>query len=361
MSQPTDRELTTRRPTKTWRKPVRIGVIIPVLDESSRLERLLTDLGRATEVFLDVCVADGGSADRSIDVARRFGARVVQSPPGRGRQMNAARAVCDAPWLLFLHADSRLPDPSSLRRAIDALRLETARHGDQVAGHFRVTFDRTSSGHELAFRFLERKTALNRPNTTNGDQGLLLAAGFFDELGGFDESLPFLEDQRLAEAIRRRGRWVTLPGELHTSSRRFEREGFARRYFVMAVIMAVWSAGIDEFFELAPDLYRRHAETDLLRLQPVIDALWETMRRIGPRRTVRAWLDVGGFTRRNGWQLAFWVDTVIAEATGVECDDVLRWFDETLADDVDHPVVDAAIAAGLFAVVMGVVGAFATD
>jgi rSAM/selenodomain-associated transferase 2 len=339
-----------RRLTSNARAAVRIAVIIPVLNESENLERLLADLRRCTDVQLEICVADGGSSDDSVAVARRHGARVVQTPRGRGLQMNAARERTDAPWLLFLHADSRLLDPSMVRLAVDALRLETSRHG-AVAGHFRLRFERPASGRDLAFRFLERKTGLNRPYTINGDQGVLISASFFDTLGGFDERLPFLEDQQLAARIRDRGRWISLPGVLRTSSRRFEAEGFARRYFVMAVIMAAWRAGVDEFFQIAPELYRVQDETDLLDVEPVIDALWETMRRIGPTRALRAWLDVGAFARENGWQLAFWLDTWVADQVGIDGDAFLRWWDEHLGG-VEHPVVDAIVGLGVFAAVM---------
>src|SRR5262249_13382024 len=154
-----------------------------------------------------------------------------------------------------LHADSQLTAPRLLADALAAVREAGAR----AAGHFPLRFSGTSPEHALFYRYIEGKTRLNRPHTINGDQGLLLARRFFDELGGFDEPLPFLEDQPLPARIFERGKWIVLPGELVTSARRFETEGVRERYTLMAIIMGLYASGADAFFPAAPKIYSTEA------------------------------------------------------------------------------------------------------
>jgi hypothetical protein len=213
--------------------------------------------------------------------------------------------------LLFLHADSRLPDPHLLARALRA--LEGASRTDaNVAGHFPLCFDRRTDRNRLGYRYLEEKSTLNREQTINGDQGLLLAAPFFARLGGFDEGLPFLEDQRIAARIRRCGRWLTLPGRLHTSARRFETEGFHRRYLLMGLIMTMHSLGCEEFFAQAPGVYRVQRETGRVQLSPYCRLLRSLARHHwGLRTTGAILLRLGGYLRANLWQLFFFGDVLL--------------------------------------------------
>lgn len=246
-------------------------MVIPALDEADTLPRLLAALGAQRGVSLETIVADGGSTDGTPDIAAAYGARVIAAPRGRGAQMNAGAAAAGGEWLLFLHADSRPAAPDQLRRALDTLR---ARGERRLAGHFALRFERERHGHRFLYRFMEAKSASNRRYTINGDQGLLLRREWFQTLGGFDETLPFLEDQRMAAQIEDGGAWVLLPDRLTTSARRFEAEGLGARYLLMAVIMAMYTAGERGFFEAAPDLYRAQAETGRLRVRPFLALAW---------------------------------------------------------------------------------------
>ena len=116
-------------------------------------------------------------------------------------------------------------------------------HGMTEAGGFRRVFNQFPQGED--FR-------------TNGDQGFLMCRSYFKELGGFNTDLPFLEDQDLAERIRSDGRWVTLPGVLQTSARRFETEGFHRRYILMAIMMGWATIIIPAVWGDSPLMYCRY-------------------------------------------------------------------------------------------------------
>lgn len=279
-----------------------LSVIIPTLNEEAALPLLLADLRQQQGCALEIIVADGGSSDATAALAERAGAKIVRAERGRALQMNAGATQASAGHLLFLHADTRLPSPTVLRDALAAL---TQQQSDRVAGHFPLRFVRNAPGHDFLFRYLEGKTALNRPYTINGDQGALLSRRFFTELRGFDSRLPFLEDQRLAAQVWRRGRWVVLPGHLLTSARRFELEGHRARLILMALMMALHEAGADEFFSQAPQVYASQDKTRKLDLAAFHRLIRGILWRARWKRMACILFHCGRFVRQNTWQLSY--------------------------------------------------------
>ncbi len=288
-----------------------LSVVIPAIDEAETLPALLHQLQGQQDVEAEIIVVDGGSRDGTREVARRAGARVLTSAPGRGLQMNRGAAAGRGEWLLFLHADSGLDEPRQLARALDALGRRMADSGRwRVAGHFRLRFARERPGNDLAYRYYEEKSALNRPECTNGDQGMLLSRRFFNALGGFDESLWFLEDQRLAERIRSDGEWITLPGEILTSARRFEREGLLRRMMLSALIMNFQAIGLSGSFEAAGSVYRNQADSGRLLMSPLLELVDRLNREAGRAEAWRRWRATGHYVNGHLWQPLFWLDVV---------------------------------------------------
>src|SRR5207245_8852713 len=117
------------------RRPPVIRVVVPALAEAARLLPLLDDLRRVV-VPLDIVVADGGSSDGTPAVAQAAGARAIAAPRGRARQLNAGAEAARGQWLLFLHADCRLP-PLARRALLSALVDEP----DLQAAVFRFAVD----------------------------------------------------------------------------------------------------------------------------------------------------------------------------------------------------------------------------
>lgn len=332
-----------------------LSVIIPALNEAETLPLLLGDLARQQSVLLEILIGDGGSGDATRSIARSSGAGVIPAQRGRGIQMNAAAAQARGAYLLFLHADSRLDDPLLLRNALQALK-QACQQQPKTAGHFPLRFIRANPGkNRLAFRYIEAKTRLNRAGTTNGDQGLLLAAAFFRELGGFDESLPFLEDQRIAARIRELGRWITLPGELWTSARRFETEGFHRRYLLMGMIMGMHRIGMHSFFTQAPEVYRVQHKTGRLLLSPFFRLLWAmALNDWGWQGTARVFYHLGRYIRENAWQLFCFADVCLQPFLGWARSPVLKVYDRCLAPCLRFRLVDALLGLWCFCWYMGV-------
>ena len=330
-------------------KTPRLSIVIPTLNEAECLPGLLADIHRQEGVSLEVICGDGGSKDATCTIIETAGGRVVASPPGRGRQMNNAAEHATGECLLFMHADSRIPDPNVLENGLKALFATIAHVGhDRVAGHYRLQFIRRQTGHDMAYRYIEGKTAFNRPNTTNGDQGFLMTAGFFKALGCFDTHLPFLEDQRLAEKIRSVGMWITLPGRLRTSSRRFEVEGFHRRYILMSIIMGLYTAGAEDFFDRARSVYLTQDRTGHLKLSPFFKIGWTVMRKdLGFWRSVVMWYRIGRFVRQNSWQMFYFLD--VLHRSDAESDrPFLRFHDKYFGPLTDFRICDVVTALACF-------------
>ena len=287
-----------------------LSIVIPTLNEAEHLPTLLSDIKAQKNIEVEIIAGDGGSTDGTQEILGESGAMIVSTARGRGTQMNGAAGKASGDYLFFLHADSRIEDKQLLSNALNALRNDIDQDENlHVAGHFALRFIRTTHSNAMAYRYMEEKTAFNRTNTTNGDQGFLMTREYFEHLGGFNEKLPFLEDQELAEKIRKEGRWITLPGTLYTSARRFEIEDFHRRYILMGIIMGLYSTGVDSFFHRTPHLYQTQQETGKLLMTPFFRVIWQIMRKeMGIWGSIRAWFYVGRYVRQNSWQMFYFLD-----------------------------------------------------
>ena len=200
---------------------MRIALVMPALNEEQALaEHLPHALAFADEVV----VSDGGSKDGTRELAQRLGAHVVVGPPGRGSQLNrGAAAVHDADVLLFLHADTTLPDDA---RAQIENALETS-DGARSAegGAFYVRFAEPSRALSLGTRIVNVRTRWTR--LPLGDQGQFVRRDVFKEMGGFRD-WPILEDLDFARRLRGRKKMVLLRGPITTSGRRYLERGISK-------------------------------------------------------------------------------------------------------------------------------------
>lgn len=208
-------------------------VVIPVLDDRDHLRACLAALAAAGGPELEVVVVDGGSVDGSAEDLPPD-VRVLRAERGRARQMNAGAAGARGEWILFLHADTRLPAGAAAAVA------RTLADPDIVGGAFSVDFLESFRGRRLlAFGANLRARLLGLPL---GDQGLFVRRAAFEALGGFPD-LPLMEDVALVRALRRRGRLRLLELRVRTSARRWQREGPWRTLRNWA-LLALFHAGV---------------------------------------------------------------------------------------------------------------------
>ena len=208
----------TSGPRNRGRQPgppaVQLSVIIPTLNEASRIAEAIE---RAAALApYEIIVADGGSSDSTVQIARQQGQQVVVSEPGRGVQQNAGARQARGDLLLFLHADTWLESQAA------AQLQQMARDPRVHMGAFRQKI--TSS--RPIYRWIERGNAIRARywGLPYGDQGIFVRRDTFFQWGGFPE-VPIMEDLIFMRKVRRRSRIMLLPGPLHVSPRRWEQIG----------------------------------------------------------------------------------------------------------------------------------------
>ncbi|ABA89168.1 glycosyltransferase [Syntrophotalea carbinolica DSM 2380] len=327
-----------------------LSVIVPILNEGRTLVDLFATLRRQQGVTFELILCDAGSDDDSAAVFSSlrqgcpFDCRLIVSEPGRGRQFNVGVSESRADYLLFLHADSTFEDPQALASAHACLKSTHQQTGDgAVVGHFPLTFTRHTEERSWLFYHHAWKTYLHRPFCTHGDQGFMMARSFFDVLGPFDETLPFLEDVRMAKNIDARGQWLLLPAVLGTSARRFETEGFYPRQALNAMLLACEGTGYGAWITAVPGIYRQQSACERLRLGPFFKEFSRRLRCLSFRHRIRFWRHIGKFVCRNAWQLAFMLDTARnyrhAVTVGQGRLSVLDYFDRRIEGIIDRPAV----------------------
>ncbi len=204
---------------------------MPVLNEESTIGGSLPVLVQEAD---QVIVSDGGSRDRTRELAAGHGARVVEGPAGRGRQLNRGAAAASAEVLLFVHADTTLR-PGAVERVRDAIR------GGAAAGGFYVEWRSERPIMRLGGRLTNLRTRLT--GCPLGDQAQFCRSDLFAELGGFRE-WPLLEDLDFARRLKRAGRVTLLEPPVTTSVRRYQNRGVARTVAINWLIWLLYFAGV---------------------------------------------------------------------------------------------------------------------
>ncbi len=209
-----------------------LSVVIPSLNEASQLEATLKPIMQNARC--EVIIADGGSTDATVELAKKLGCRVVTANRGRGRQMNAGAALSRGEFLLFLHADTRLP-------ATFVEEIHSTLKTGAIAGAFRFQIDQP--GWNL--RCVEWGTNLRSRllQLPYGDQGLFLRSGDFFRLGGF-QNWPLMEDYELCQRLHREGRIGLAPSTASTSGRRWKTLGLLRTTLINQLCVAGFRLGV---------------------------------------------------------------------------------------------------------------------
>jgi rSAM/selenodomain-associated transferase 2 len=219
----------------TIQEQIRLSVIIPTLDAAGELPATLAALAGA-KIIGEIIIADGGSSDASIAVARAAGAQIVTAARGRGTQLAAGAAAASGDWLLFIHADCRL---AAGWEAVVA-GFATASGAAGRAGYFAFALDDATP----AARRLERIVAwrCRAFGLPYGDQGLLIARVLYDRVGGF-AALPLMEDVELARRLGRR-RLAPLGMPAYASALRYRQGGFIRRPLRNLLCLSLYLIGV---------------------------------------------------------------------------------------------------------------------
>ena len=212
------------------------SIVIPVLDEAAGIEAALRGLARLRQRGVEVIVVDGGSSDATADLAQPLADRVIASTRGRSLQLNAGAALARGDVLMFLHADTRLPEDAD-RLVLDGL----ARSG-RGWGRFDVRFD---GGRPLALIALMMNLRSRLSGIATGDQAMFMTRAAFAAAGGFPP-IALMEDVALSARLKRGGRPLCLRARVTTSGRRWRKHG------VLRTIVLMWKLRLAYFFGADP-------------------------------------------------------------------------------------------------------------
>jgi rSAM/selenodomain-associated transferase 2 len=223
---------------------VKLSIVIPTLDEARLICRTLERLQPLRARGNETIVADGGSRDATRELAAPLADSVLLAPRGRALQMNAGAQRARHDVLLFLHADTQLPD------AADALIADALERSGRAWGRFDVRID---SPHPLlaivasAMNLRSRLTSI-----CTGDQCIFVRRDLFERVGGFPR-IALMEDIALSRALRHRSKPVRIAECAITSARRWETRGVWRTMALM------WWLRLRYFLGAAPrDLHRAY-------------------------------------------------------------------------------------------------------
>jgi rSAM/selenodomain-associated transferase 2 len=215
-----------------------LSIVVPVLDEAAGIAATLQALeplrGRGAEVI----VVDGGSRDRTAEIARPLSDRLLTAPRGRAAQMNAGASAGQGEVLLFLHADTRLPDDA------DRLVLAGLEASGRVWGRFDVRIEGTHPLLPMVATLMNLRSRLT--GIATGDQAIFVLRTAFAAVGGYPE-IALMEDIVLSRRLKRLGRPLCLAARALTSGRRWEKHG------VMRMILTMWRLRLAFYLGAEPD------------------------------------------------------------------------------------------------------------
>ena len=214
-----------------------LSVVIPALNAEVRFPACLEAAAAGGDLVGEIIVVDGGSADDTVAIGERFGARVLTAPPGRGGQLKAGADAARGDWLLFLHADTVLSPgwAGEVRAFID--------NNVYDVGVFTLAFDAQGFAPWLVAAGAMVRTRFTK--SPYGDQGLLISRKIYDEIGGFRD-LPLFEDVDIIDRVLRQGphaMFHIFRSKAVTSAERYEREGYGKRVVKNFVLLTRYRFG----------------------------------------------------------------------------------------------------------------------
>ncbi|MBC8043066.1 MAG: TIGR04283 family arsenosugar biosynthesis glycosyltransferase [Rhizobacter sp.] len=225
--------------------PVKISVVIPVLNEARLIARTLEGLAVQVlpeDVGIEVLIADGGSTDGTMAAIETFfeindsmPVRVFGSERGRAQQQNCGAAFAQGDVLLFLHADT-VPAPNAVAELAKAIRRP-----ETLFGYFPVKYQ--AAPPNVLADVYSAATEINSVLFHYGDSGIFARRSFFERIGRFTE-MELLEDVEFLLRAQKESSPVLITNAfVTTSSRRFERHGFAATQLLNAAVVGLYLLG----------------------------------------------------------------------------------------------------------------------
>ena len=213
-----------------------LSIVIPVLNEAAGFEERLLALAPLRQSGVEVVVVDGGSEDSTAALAHDKCDRLLVAIRGRASQMNAGAAAARGDVLLFLHADTRLPD-GALQEIAQGLKTT-----GRVWGRFDVAIEGQSRLLPLIAAMMNLRSRLT--GVATGDQAIFVRKSAFDQAGGFP-AIALMEDIALSRALKRQSKPLCLRAKVRTAGRRWDERGALRTVILMWRLRLAYFLGAD--------------------------------------------------------------------------------------------------------------------
>jgi rSAM/selenodomain-associated transferase 2 len=213
---------------------LRISIIVPVLDEAPVIAAALAALQPLRARGHEVIVVDGGSADATFALSVPLADQVIRAPRGRALQMNAGADIATGEALLFLHADTRLPEHAD--------ELVAGALATSSWGRFDVRIDSARPSLAAVGCMMNLRSRLT--GIATGDQAMFVARAAFMQAGAFP-CIALMEDVALSANLKRSGAPACLKAQAVTSARRWERRGVLATIILMWRLRLLYSLGAD--------------------------------------------------------------------------------------------------------------------
>jgi rSAM/selenodomain-associated transferase 2 len=213
---------------------MKVSIIIPVLNEDRLIADTLRTLSSYRESGHEIIVVDGGSRDSTVSIAAQAADRVLHGNTGRAAQMNQGIDAAQGDVLLFLHADTRLPE-GAIANIVSAIE----------DGYFWGRFNVRLSGKHFLFRIIERMMNLRSCITgiATGDQAIFVSSESIRIAGGYPR-LPLMEDIVFSKSLRNLGWPACIKQPVVTSSRRWEEHGIVQTVLLMWRLRLLFFFGV---------------------------------------------------------------------------------------------------------------------
>lgn len=211
----------------------KLSIIVPVLNEAAQIQTLLQTLRVFQQQGCEVIVVDGGSQDTTVDLAAGLADQVIRVEKQRARQMNAGAAQASGEFLLFLHADTRLPEQAD--------KLVRAALQSAPWGRFDVQIIGRSPMLAVIAAMMNWRSRWS--SIATGDQALFMRRGLFQQVGGFPEQA-LMEDIEISCRLRKIAAPVNLSAKVATSGRRWMQHGVWRTIFLMWRLRFLYWLGV---------------------------------------------------------------------------------------------------------------------
>lgn len=202
---------------------MKLAIVMPVLNEAATITAALDALVPLRARGAEVIVVDGGSSDGTLELARPLADTTLSAPRGRASQMNTGAAAASGDVLLFLHADTQLPENA------DALISEGLERTKRAWGRFDVRFEEGGLLRLVALMMNWRSRATG---ITTGDQAMFVKRAAFERAGRFPP-IALMEDVALSARLKRADRSLCLATCVTTSGRRWRKQGTLRTIVLM--------------------------------------------------------------------------------------------------------------------------------